>query len=48
MDAHFARAREAGATIATLPVDEHGGRHYRALDPEGQRWIFASRRSGSA
>jgi uncharacterized glyoxalase superfamily protein PhnB len=48
VDAHFARAREAGATIATLPADEHGGRNYRALDPEGQRWIFASRPGPSA
>ncbi len=43
VDAHFARARAAGATIATLPADAHGGRSYRALDPEGQRWIFATR-----
>ncbi len=42
VDAHFARARLEGATIARPPADEHGGRSYRALDPEGQRWIFAS------
>jgi PhnB protein len=43
VDAHFARARAAGATIATEPADqEHGARSYRAIDPEGQRWIFAS------
>lgn len=42
VDAHFARAREAGATIASEPLDEHGTRHYRAVDPEGHRWIFAT------
>jgi uncharacterized glyoxalase superfamily protein PhnB len=43
VDAHFARARREGATIAKPPADEHGARSYRALDPEGQRWIFSSR-----
>ncbi len=47
VDAHFARARGEGATIATLPANEHGGRNYRALDPEGQRWIFVSRGEAS-
>src|SRR5215470_3343617 len=43
VDAHFARARAAGATIATEPADqEYGSRTYRAIDPEGHRWIFAS------
>lgn len=43
VDAHFARARAAGATIATEPADQdHGTRSYRAIDPEGHRWIFAS------
>lgn len=27
VDAHFARARREGATIAKLPADEHGGRN---------------------
>jgi uncharacterized glyoxalase superfamily protein PhnB len=40
-DAHFARARDAGATIVAEPSDEHGSRMYRALDLEGHRWIFA-------
>jgi PhnB protein len=41
VDAHHARAREAGATIATPPEDQfHGSRSYRAVDPEGHRWIF--------
>lgn len=47
VDAHFERARRQGATIATLPANAHGGRNYRALDPEGQRWIFASRGEAS-
>jgi uncharacterized glyoxalase superfamily protein PhnB len=43
VDAHHARARDAGATIATEPADqEHGMRSYRAIDPEGHRWIFAA------
>jgi uncharacterized glyoxalase superfamily protein PhnB len=43
VDAHHARARAEGATIATEPEDQpYGERSYRALDPEGQRWIFAA------
>lgn len=43
VDAHFARARSEGATIATEPVDQdYGERTYRAIDPEGQRWIFSA------
>ncbi|MGI9592079.1 MAG: VOC family protein [Myxococcota bacterium] len=43
VDAHFARAREAGATIAAAPEDQpYGDRNYRASDPEGHRWIFAT------
>jgi uncharacterized glyoxalase superfamily protein PhnB len=43
VDAHFARASEAGATIATEPADQdYGERSYRAIDPEGQRWIFGA------
>ena len=41
VDAHFARARAGGATLATEPADqEYGERSYRAIDPEGHRWIF--------
>jgi len=43
VDAHFARARDAGATIVAEPIQEHGMRSYRVLDLEGHRWIFASR-----
>jgi PhnB protein len=43
VDAHYARARAAGATVIAEPVDEfYGARVYRALDCEGHRWIFAT------
>ena len=42
VDAHHARAREEGATIVGEPQDQHGGRMYRAADPEGHRWIFTT------
>jgi uncharacterized glyoxalase superfamily protein PhnB len=43
VDAHCARARAAGATIVGEPEDQpYGERSYRALDPEGQRWIFST------
>ncbi len=42
VDAHFARARAGGATIAAEPHVEHGQKAYRAVDPEGHRWIFAT------
>ena len=42
VDAHYARARDAGATLASEPEDQpHGARMYRAVDLEGHRWIFA-------
>ncbi|MCA9671504.1 MAG: VOC family protein [Myxococcales bacterium] len=41
VEAHYARARAAGATVITQPENQHGMRTYRALDCEGQRWIFA-------
>ena len=44
VDAHFERARSAGATIIRPPEDqEYGDRHYDVSDPEGHRWYFASR-----
>jgi PhnB protein len=43
VDAHYARARDAGATIIAEPEDQfYGARTYRAVDPEGHRWIFAT------
>ena len=46
IDAHFARAKAAGATIVTeLKETTHGDRAYVADDPEGQRWYFIERRA---
>lgn len=43
VDAHYRHAIEAGATLAGEPADQaHGDRSYRAMDPEGGRWIFAT------
>jgi uncharacterized glyoxalase superfamily protein PhnB len=42
VDAHYARAKEAGATILTEPEDSGHGRIYRAEDLEGHRWMFQS------
>jgi PhnB protein len=43
VDTHYARARTAGAVIVGAPEDQpYGFRMYRALDPEGHRWLFAS------
>jgi uncharacterized glyoxalase superfamily protein PhnB len=43
VDRHYARARDAGATVISMPRDrEFGHREYRALDCEGGRWIFAA------
>lgn len=44
LDAHFQRARAAGATILSEPEDGFwGGRIYRARDLEGHHWEFAQR-----
>jgi uncharacterized glyoxalase superfamily protein PhnB len=40
VDAHFAKARAAGATILSIPTNSPPGRLYRAEDPEGHRWMF--------
>ena len=43
VDAHCARAREAGATIVEeLNDQEYGDRRYTADDPEGHQWCFAT------
>ena len=43
VDAHFERAREAGAEILAEPADqEYGERRYTARDPEGHYWFFAT------
>ncbi|MGH8928540.1 MAG: VOC family protein [Acidimicrobiia bacterium] len=42
VDAHYRRARAAGAVVLGEPVDQdYGYRTYRAIDPEGHRWYFA-------
>jgi uncharacterized glyoxalase superfamily protein PhnB len=42
-DAHYARAKAAGATIEIDIADQHyGGRGYAARDPEGYVWWFGS------
>jgi uncharacterized glyoxalase superfamily protein PhnB len=42
VDAHYERAKAAGAEILAEPEDqEYGDRRYTALDPEGHRWFFA-------
>lgn len=41
VDAHYARAKAAGAEIAAEPEDQfYGDRVYRAFDPEGHFWTF--------
>ncbi|QIN81975.1 hypothetical protein GBA63_04440 [Rubrobacter tropicus] len=45
VDAHYERAREAGAKIVYPPQDtEFGTRRYRVLDPEGYEWSFGTYR----
>ena len=42
VDAHFERARAAGAKIRKeLTDEEYGDRRYDAFDPEGHLWSFA-------
>ena len=43
VDAHFAHARAAGATIVS-EVEQHGYRSYTAEDLEGRRWTFVQAR----
>jgi len=41
VDAHYERARHAGAVIEMEPADQfYGARTYRAKDPEGHVWTF--------
>lgn len=43
VEAHHARAAEAGAEIVYPPEDtEFGTRRYRARDPEGHEWSFGT------
>jgi uncharacterized glyoxalase superfamily protein PhnB len=42
-DAHYARAKAAGAQIVIDIADQHyGGRGYACRDPEGHLWWFGS------
>ena len=43
LDAHYATARAAGATILE-DIQQHGFRAYAAQDLEGRRWTFAQAR----
>ncbi len=43
VDEHFARAKNAGATILSEPQDSGNGRAYRTADLGGHRWMFANR-----
>lgn len=43
VDAHYERARAAGAEIKLEPTDQaYGDRRYDAYDPEGHLWSFAT------
>ena len=43
VDAHFERAKAAGATILSEPEDQfYGDRMYRTKDIEGHEWFFAT------
>jgi uncharacterized glyoxalase superfamily protein PhnB len=43
VDAHYDRARAAGALIESRPIDQpYGQREYGARDIEGHRWWFAT------
>lgn len=43
VDAHYDRAKNAGAVILSPPEDGFPGRRYRCEDLEGQRWMFMQR-----
>ena len=47
VDAHYARAKAAGATIVEELTDlPFGHRRYTCDDPEGHEWSFATAREG--
>jgi len=46
LDAHFATARAAGATILSEIEEDPPGRRYRVEDLEGHRWFFMERNEG--
>ena len=45
VDAHYQRARQAGAAVDSPPADQpYGQREYSVRDLEGNFWYFATRR----
>jgi uncharacterized glyoxalase superfamily protein PhnB len=46
IDALASRAREAGATLDTEPMDAWGARVFRLRDPDGFKLVFSSPRPG--
>ncbi len=44
LDAHFERAKAAGATILSPIAEDPPGRRYRVEDLEGHRWFFFERK----
>ena len=43
VDEHYARAKDAGATILREPQDQfYGDRNYGVADAEGHEWYFAT------
>jgi uncharacterized glyoxalase superfamily protein PhnB len=47
-DAHYARAKAAGAVILQeIKDEEYGSRGYMAKDPEGHQWYFGTYRPGA-
>jgi PhnB protein len=43
VDAHYARAKQAGAKIVREPEDQfYGDRNYAVEDPEGHEWNFGT------
>jgi uncharacterized glyoxalase superfamily protein PhnB len=43
LDAHYGRAKAAGARMLSEPEDGPPGKRYRAEDLEGHRWMFMQR-----
>jgi uncharacterized glyoxalase superfamily protein PhnB len=46
IDALAAKARDAGATLDTEPMDAWGARVFRLRDPDGFKLVFSSPRAG--
>lgn len=47
-DAHYARAKAAGAKILQeLKDEDYGSRGYMAQDPEGHQWYFGTYQPGA-